>query len=190
VVLIAGPELPGALEEVQRLGILYSRRPTGSTQLITGDNATAEVVLAAFAGADVVHLAGHGSFRADSPLFSSVLLADGPLTVYELERVRRAPRIVVLASCDAAVSAVHLGDELLGTASALIGLGVGAVVAPAMPVPDGATTEFMVALHHHLLAGDAAAAALAHAGLGYNHAVAATFVCIGCDEGASARATG
>jgi tetratricopeptide (TPR) repeat protein len=190
VVLIAGPGLPGALEEVRRLRALYSRRPTGSTQLITGADATADVVLAAFAGADVVHLAAHGSFRADSPLFSSVLLADGPLTVYELERVDRAPRSVVLASCDAAVSAVHLGDELLGTASALIGLGVGSVVAPVMPVPDGATTEFMVALHRHLLAGDSAAAALAHAGQGHDHVVAATFVCIGCDEGASAGASG
>jgi tetratricopeptide (TPR) repeat protein len=190
VVLIAGPELPGALEEVHRLAALYSGRPGGTTQVITGTDATAEVVLTALAGADIVHLAAHGSFRADSPLFSSILLADGPLTVYELERVGRPPRTVVLASCNAAVSAVHLGDELLGTASALIGLGVGAVVAPVMPVPDGATTEFMVALHHHLRAGDGAAAALAQAGRGHDHAVAATFVCIGCDEGNPAGATG
>lgn len=186
VVLVAGPGLPGAEDEVLRLAALY-RDSSGpgrrETRVVTGAEATAGAVLSALGGAETAHLAAHGAFRADSPLFSSVLLADGPVTVYEFERLRRAPRTVVLASCDAAVSAVHQGDELLGTAAALIGLGVGAVVAPVMPIPDGATTEFMVALHQRLRAGASAAAALAGAGRSSVHPVAAAFVCIGCDDG-------
>jgi CHAT domain-containing protein len=138
--------------------------------------------MAALESADVAHLAAHGRFRADSPLFSSVLLADGPVTVYDLERLCCAPRTVVLASCDAAVSAVRAGDELLGTAAALIGLGVRSVVAPVMPVPDGSTTPFMVALHQRIRAGARPAEALAAARAGQDQAVAAAFICIGCDD--------
>jgi hypothetical protein len=51
-----------------------------------------EKVMAAIDGAWLVHMAAHGTFRADSPLFSAIELDDGPLTVYDLERLRRAPR--------------------------------------------------------------------------------------------------
>lgn len=177
VTVVAGPQLPGADEEVRRVAAQY---PTA--QWLAGPAATTSAVVAALEGADVAHLAAHGSFRADSPLFSSVLLADGPITVYELERLRRAPQTVVLASCDAAVNAVHVGDELVGTASALIGLGVRWVIAPVMPVPDGSTVTFMVALHQLMSAGRSPAAALAGARLDQDEAVAAAFICIGCDD--------
>jgi tetratricopeptide (TPR) repeat protein len=177
VVLVAGPRLPGADAEVRELARLYEGAP-----VLAGMDATAAGVLAAVEQADLVHLAAHGSFRADSPLFSSVLLADGPLTVYDLERLRRAPAVVVLSACDAAVAAVHEGDELLGTAAALLCLGVRSVIAPLIPVPDGATTAMMVALHHGLRAGKRPAQALADARHGQDPTAAAAFVCIGRDD--------
>ena len=54
--------------------------------------ATAARVLDAIDGARVVHFAAHGTFRADSPLFSALRLDDGPLTVYDLERLYRGAR--------------------------------------------------------------------------------------------------
>ncbi len=177
VALVAGPQLPGAEAEVRELAALYP-----DAMVLTGAQATAGRVMAALEEADLVHMAAHGSFRADSPLFSSVLLVDGPLTVYDLERVRRAPSVVVLSACEAAVAAVHDGDELLGTAAALLAGGVRSVVAPLMPVPDAATTAVMVALHHRLRAGERPAEALAHAGEGQDRAAAAAFVCIGRDD--------
>ncbi|MGH9126470.1 MAG: CHAT domain-containing protein, partial [Acidimicrobiales bacterium] len=177
VALIAGPGLPAAVEEVDQLAALYGR-----ADRLVGSAATAPAVLSALERAAVAHLAAHGTFRADSPMFSSVLLADGPLTVYDLERLRRAPDTVVVAACDAAVSAVRTGDGLLGTGAALIGLGVRSVVAPVMPVPDHATVPIMVALHRHLLAGDTPAEALANAQAGQDPAVGAALICIGCDD--------
>ncbi len=177
VALVAGPQLPGADAELRQLAELYP-----DATMLAGASATAAAVLAAMERSDLVHLAAHGSFRADSPLFSSVLLADGPLTVYDLERLRRAPAVVVLSACEAAVAAVHDGDELLGTAAALLALGVRAVIAPLMPVPDAATTEVMVALHHRLRAGERPAEALAHAAEGRDRAATAAFVCIGRDD--------
>ena len=137
-------------------------------------------------GADLVHLAAHGTFRSDAPLFSSLRLADGPLTVYELERLRAAPDTLVLPACDAAVLEVRPGDELLGTAAALLGLGVGSVVAPVLPVPDEATTPLMLALHERLRRGSPPSVALAEAAArDTEDAVALAFVCIGAGEAAA-----
>jgi len=173
VALVAGPELTGAASEVRAL-----RRLHHGARVLTGRRADVAGALAAFEEASLVHVAAHGAFRADNPMFSSLQLSDGPLTVYDLERLRAAPETVVLSVCDGAVSAVHVGDELLGTASALLGLGVRSVVAPVVPVPDDATVGAMVGLHRRLAAGDTPAAALA--------AVAApAFVCIGRDDALS-----
>ena len=177
VALVAGPQLPGAEAEVRELASLYP-----GAEVLVGPEATTANVLAAMERADIVHLAAHGHFRADSPLFSSLLLADGPLTVYDVERVRAAPRLVVLSACEAAVAAVRTGDELLGTASALLGLGVGSVVAPVFAVPDAATTPLMVAFHRELLAGRTPAAALARAADGQDPAAVAAFLCIGRND--------
>jgi len=185
VTLVAGPQLPGAEAEVRELAALY-----GDAEVLAGADATAANVLAAFERSDVVHLAAHGFFRADSPLFSSVLLGDGPLTVYDLERVRAAPALVVLSACDAAAAVVHSGDDLLGTATALLGLGVRSVVAPVLAVPDEATVGFMVAFHRRLRAGDRVAAALAGASGGSHRGAAAAFVCIGRDEEPTNRTAG
>jgi hypothetical protein len=73
--------------------------------------------------AGIVHMAVHGDHPADSPLFSSRLLADGPLTVCDIERLRAVPRLVVLSACDDAVADVRTGGELLGTASAFLCIG-------------------------------------------------------------------
>ena len=182
VARVAGPQLPGAEAEVKELADL-----DGEAEVLAGAEATAANVLAAFERSDVVHLAAHGVFRADSPLFSSVLLADGPLTVYDLERVHAAPALVVLAACDAAAAVVRSGDELLGTATALLGLGVRSVVAPVLAVPDDATAGFMVAFHRRLRAGDGVATALARASGGGHRGAAAAFVCIGRDDGTVGR---
>jgi len=186
VALIAGPDLPGADDEVSQIDQLYRyASPPTATQVLVGPATTAAAVISALEASDVAHLAAHGRFRSDSPQFSSVLLADGPLTVYDLEGLRRAPRTVVVAACEAAVTDVRLGDELLGTAAALIGCGVQSVVAPVMRVPDGMTAPFMVALHRQLQAGQATAQALASARQGQDEAVGAAFICIGGNDNVS-----
>jgi len=149
MLFVAGPGLPGAAAEVRHLADQYDR----ATALTDGD-ATVTAALAAMEDADFVQIAAHGRFRADSPMFSHLALANGPLTVYDLERLRSAPEVVTLSACEAASSRVYVGDEILGTASVLLGLGVRTVVAPLIEVPDDATTRLMVAMHDHLRAGE------------------------------------
>jgi len=184
VALIAGPGLPAARREVETL----HRRHHGAVRR-TGRRATVSETLDLLGSAELVHLAAHGSFRADNPLFSSLELADGSLTVYDIERLPAVPRTVILPACDAAVTGVRSGDELLGTASALIGLGVRSVIAPVTPVSDDGTTPLMLGLHAALASGlrpssalAASAAAIGPAATPTMVAAASSFICIGTDD--------
>ncbi len=155
VVLVGGPRLLTGDAEVRHLVAQYP-----DAVVLADGGATAERVMAAIDGAWLVHMAAHGTFRGDSPLFSAIELADGPLTVYDLERLKQAPYHVVLSSCSSAVGAPVGADELLGLVSALISLGSAGVVASVVPVNDPATVPLMTALHEHLRAGADLAGAL------------------------------
>jgi CHAT domain-containing protein len=105
-------------------------------------------------GAWLAHVAAHGTFRADNPLFSSIRLDDGPLIVHDLERLGRAPYRLVLSSCDSGAAAPVGADELLGLVSSLIPLGATGIVASIVPVNDLAAVPVMLALHDELQQGD------------------------------------
>jgi tetratricopeptide (TPR) repeat protein len=163
-VLVAGPGLDHAEPEVRRLAEVHrlAEVPAPAT-VLTGAAASAEAVLSAIDGAGTAHLAAHGVFRADNPMFSHLRLADGPLTVYDLERLKRPPALVVLSACDVGLSAVHPGDELMGLTAALLGIGTATVIGSVLPVRDETALELTVRLHHALADGAAPAAALAAA---------------------------
>jgi tetratricopeptide (TPR) repeat protein len=152
VALARGPGLTTDGAEVPVLAEMYS----GAT-VLSDDQATAERVLSAIDGAWLAHIAAHGRFRADSPLFSSLLMRDGPLTVYDFEQLRRAPYRLVLSSCDSGVLAPAGADELLGLVSSLLPLGTAGIVAGVVPLNDDALVPLMVSLHRHLLAGQSLA---------------------------------
>jgi tetratricopeptide (TPR) repeat protein len=144
-VLVAGPGLGAASAEVRTLAEQY-----GHATVLTGGSATTARVLAAIDGAGLAHIAAHGIFRADSPMFSSLRLDDGPMTVHDLERLRRAPFRLILPSCDSGLLAPAGADELLGLASALLPLGTAGIVASVAQVNDRAAAPLMLALHRRL----------------------------------------
>lgn len=156
VVLAAGPGLPGADAEVRNLRRTYEQALSFSPE-----TARVQGVMDAADGARLVHIAAHGRFRSDNPLFSSLQLADGPLTVYDLERLRAAPRCLVLSACVSGLSAIRPGDELMGLASAVFALGTRTLIASVVEVPDEAARRLMLAFHRLLQTGAAPAAALA-----------------------------
>jgi CHAT domain-containing protein len=174
--LIAGPHLRHARAEVKEIESLLP-----DAQVLTGKAATVEASLAALDGAGLAHVACHGRFRADSPLFSSLELADGPLTALDIQGLRRAPDVLVLSACDVALSERHPGDELLGLSAALLASGTRTIVASVVPVPDAAARRLMLAFHRRLDAGASPAAALAEAqaGLRGDRSALAGFLCLG-----------
>jgi len=155
VALARGPGLATDGAEVPLIAKLYD----DVTELSDGA-ATASGVLSAIDGAWLAHIAAHGRFRADSPLFSSLHLHDGPLTVYDFEQLRRAPFRLVLSSCDSGALAPVGADELLGLVSSLLPLGTAGIIAGVVPLNDHAVVPLMVNLHHHLRAGQSLAESL------------------------------
>jgi len=175
--LVAGANLDGADPEIERLSQLRSAATT-----LTESDATVQTTLSVLSEVDLAHLACHGTYRADNPLFSSLLLADGALTVYDLERCPRLPSTVILSSCNVGQAVLVGGGALLGMASALLQLGVSSVIAPLTPVNDERSVDLMVRLHTHLAAGVPAAEALAKASIGPDGELdptAAPFICFG-----------
>ncbi len=158
VVLVRGPDLASSGGEIEHLASTHQ-----DPRVLTDDAATASGVLAALDGSSLAHLAAHGRFRADSPMFSSIRLADGPLTVYDFQQLRRAPYRIVLPCCDSGALQPVGADELLGLTTALLPLGTAGIVATTVPVNDAATVPLMRALHTSLGAGATMAESLAAA---------------------------
>ncbi len=156
VVLARGPGLVSDGAEVPELAKLYDDDVT----VLDDAAATADKVLSTLDGAWLAHIAAHGIFRADSPLFSSLRMHDGPLTVYDFERLNRAPYRLVLSSCEGAVLAPAGANELLGLASSLLPLGTAGIIAGLVPLNDQALVPLMVDLHGHLRAGQTLAESL------------------------------
>ena len=182
-VVAAGPALPGADAEARAVAAVHGVAP------VLAADATAERVLRSIDGAGVVHLAAHGRLVPHNPLFSELLLADGPLFAYDIERLAQAPHTVVLAACESGRSVVCAGDELLGLGAMFLARGSSQLVASPLPVPDAETAPLMTALHRDVAAGRPVAEALARA----QHAVrengdaadvaAGSFVCVGSGFG-------
>lgn len=177
--LLAGPGLDTGGAEVPVLAARHR-----DAVLLDGMNATVEAAMAALDGAELAHVAAHGHFRADSPLFSSLDMADGPLTVHDLERLRVAPHRLVLSACESGVLAPVGAEELLGLASALFAIGTAGLVSSVAEVNDEATAALMVDLHDRLADGAGLAESLlgareAASGDPAREAAAAAFLALG-----------
>jgi tetratricopeptide (TPR) repeat protein len=154
-VLVAGPDLPGAVTEVEALRAVH---PDASVLVPPASNVVD--VAAAVRGADLAHLACHSALRADNPAFSGLRLSDGPLSVHEIDLRGLAPRRVVLAACDSAADVAYEGNDLLGFVSALLARGTTGLVASVVPVPDLDAVALMCGLHQQLARGERMAGAL------------------------------
>lgn len=155
---VAGPGLPTGGGEVSAVAALS---PDATS--LSADEATVHRTLAALDGAGLAHIAAHGFFRPESPMFSSLQLADGPLTVDDIHRLGHPPHRVVLPACRSGVVAQIGGQDVIGFASALLTQGTAGVVASIADVDDAATVRVMLDLHGGLARGQRLDEALAGA---------------------------
>ena len=159
VLTVAGPDVPNAPAEAEQIAALYS----DAVALVDGA-ATGGQVLAAIPDGGLLHIAAHGHHEVESPLFSWVQLADGPLYGYDIAPNPALPDHVVLSSCDVGRSDDDRpGGEPLGLAAALLRSGVSTVIAGVSRIADDVAAPTMLAYHRRLIAGDGPALALATA---------------------------
>jgi tetratricopeptide (TPR) repeat protein len=165
VVLAAGPELPGAQQEIEDLAALY-----GGPVVIGPPESTMSAVAAALDDAALAHLACHCYIRSDNPTFSRLLFSDGFLTVHELDQRADVPHRVVLAACESGRDVSYQGNEMLGFVSTLMAKGAAGVVASSVVVPDRDLNPLMTSLHMEISKGETLARALhtARASIGHD----------------------
>jgi tetratricopeptide (TPR) repeat protein len=148
-------QIPLARDEVQVLAPLFPESIT-----LVGEQATLAALYEHGPTADVLHLACHGWFRPDNPLFSSLRLADGALTARDVYELDLACQLAVLSACETGVSAVAPGDELMGLVRGFFAAGVPSLLVSLWMVDDAATATLMADVYRRWLAGAGIAAAL------------------------------
>lgn len=147
--------LPHAATEARHVASLFPRG-----EAFVGEHATVDVWRRHAGQADLLHLACHAQFRVDSPMFSALHLADGPLTAEEAERIALRPGIVVLSACETGLSGDETGDEMVGLVRAFMVAGAARVVGSLWPVEDRVASALMTDFCRSLCAGESPAAAL------------------------------
>ena len=157
---VADEQTPRVRDEIEALTPLFP-----DTVALLDEKATLEALRMQAPQADVLHLACHGQFRPDNPLFSSLRLGDGWLTVRDAYSLNLRCALVTLSACETGVSAVAPGDELIGLARGFLAAGSPSLVISLWTVDDDATAQLMTTFYENLRAGKSPAAALRHAQL-------------------------
>jgi hypothetical protein len=98
----------------------------------------------------LVHIATHGFFRKDNPMFSGIRLGDSFLTLYDLYRLKLPAELVTLSGCSTGLNVVAAGDELIGLVRGLLAAGARSLLLTLWDVNDKSTAEFMKAFYRRL----------------------------------------
>ena len=151
--------LPYTIHEAQTVANLWQG------EVLVEENATIKEIRAAAQNSSVLHIAAHGNFRSDNPLFSGIALADGWLTTLDIFNMRLKTSLVTLSACQTGRSVIAGGDELLGLSRAFLGAGTASLVSTLWAVEDKSTSELMEQFYGQLTEGRTKGAALREAQL-------------------------
>jgi CHAT domain-containing protein/Tfp pilus assembly protein PilF len=158
---VPNPAAPYILDEVQAVSSVLS-----NAEVFTGAEATLEVLREKGAHCRLVHIATHGWFRRDNPMFSSISLGDSQLSLFDLYQLDLPAELVTLSGCGTGLNVVVGGDELLGLVRGLLYAGAQGVLVTLWDVNDQSTAEFMKLFYEHLKTNPNKAQAVQHATAG------------------------
>jgi len=129
---------PHILAEVQSVAALLPH-----PELFLGAQATADVLRQRGSASSLLHVATHGTYRQDNPMFSGIRLGDGYLNLYDLYQMRLSAKLVTLSGCATGMNFVSAGDELLGLQRGLFCAGATSLLLSLWDVHDRSTAELM-----------------------------------------------
>ena len=115
-----------------------------------GENATRRVLREQGHGSRFVHIAARGIFRSDNPMFSSIRLGDGHLSLFDLYDLPLSAELVTLSGCSTGLNVVVGGDELFGLMRGLLSAGAHSILVSLWDVFDRSTAAFMTSFYRHL----------------------------------------
>jgi CHAT domain-containing protein len=150
----AGGRLPFVHEEAQAVASVVGG------EVHTEENATRRLLRDAGRRARVIHIAAHGEFRQDAPLFSAIELGDGPLTAADVFNLDLKRAWVTLSACETGRSEVGGGDELAGLTRAFLYAGATGLLVSQWRVEDASTAALMTRFYQETGRGMSPARAL------------------------------
>jgi len=119
-------------------------------RLYEGNEASTENLKRELARADgFVHIAAHASRSSENPLFSRILMSDGPFFPFDLFGAGIHARLVTLSGCQTAAPGVYYGNSF-SLAKIFYQGGAGRVLASLWPVSDKVSMIFMVEFYRVL----------------------------------------
>jgi hypothetical protein len=164
VLLVINPtgDLPGAVEEGERVAAMFTRLDGAGITAIRGGDATRARLLAEFRSGDydAIHFAGHAWFDPAAPASSGILCAGGRvLSGADLAAMDSVPALVFFNACEsgrlrATVNPLRQLDRSVGFAEAFLRGGVANFIGTWWPVSDDAASTFAGALYRDLAKGE------------------------------------
>jgi CHAT domain-containing protein/tetratricopeptide (TPR) repeat protein len=142
---VGDSSIPLAEHEAERVRRLFRHGC-----LLRGPRATRQRFFHEATKADVVHVATHGLFREDDPHFSSLRLADGWMSLYDLYGMRLRAGLVCVSACQSGRSWIGAGDEVVGLVRGFLHAGAKTLVMSLWPVRDKSTARLMQSFYRHL----------------------------------------
>jgi CHAT domain-containing protein len=132
---------------------------------LVGEEATWENLMRMAPSARFLHVASHGYFRRDNPMFSFLKLADSHLNFYSLLDLKLNAELVTLSACHTGMNKVFPGDELQGLMRGFLHAGARSLVVSLWAVGDRSTADLMREMYSDICAGKSKSAALRRAQL-------------------------
>ena len=151
---------PAIQDELRMLGAIFP-----DSLMLAGSEATRENLMRLAPQARFLHLASHGYFRRDNPMFSFLKLTDSHLTFYNLLDLKLNAEMVTLSACHTGVNKVFPGDELHGLMRGFLHAGAPALLVSLWAVNDRSTSELMGEVYSQIHAGVSKRTALRRAQL-------------------------
>jgi tetratricopeptide (TPR) repeat protein len=123
------------------------------SECFVGEQATRQVLREKGTTSRFIHIATHGRFRRDNPMFSAIRLGDGYLTLYDLYGMSLPAELIALSGCSTGLNVVTKGDELLGLVRGLLQAGARTLMLTLWDVLDRTTAEFVRVFYYKLQSG-------------------------------------
>lgn len=152
---VPNEQAPFILDEVQAVSKILP-----GASLLVGSEANEANLRSKGLGSRLIHIATHGTFRQDNPMFSSIRLGGGNLALYDLYQLKVDCELITLSGCATGLNVVTAGDELLGLVRGLLLAGARSLLMSLWDVHDRTTAEFMTVFYEHLECSDSKAGAL------------------------------
>lgn len=134
----ADEKIPLVYDEIKSIREIFK-----DAKSFIGEDATFNAYMQNAAKFDILHFACHGQFRAENPLFSSLRLADGFVTVRDICAQKIDAELVTLSACETGLNKIFAGEEILGLARGFLSAGAKSLILSLWTVNDKAAARLM-----------------------------------------------